>query len=59
MVVDPLLRGLDGEELEPVALDDKGRVVAGKFMLELDGRELKLLMLEDIAARTILLELDG
>lgn len=59
MVVDPLLRILDREELELVVLEDKGTVVAGKFLLELDGLELKLLMLEDIDAGTLLVELDG
>lgn len=32
---------------------------AGSLLLELGGRELKLLMLEDIDAGTLLVELDG
>lgn len=59
VVFDPLLRGTDDEQLRLAVLEDKGTVIAGKFLLELDERELKLLMLESIDAGTLLVELDG
>ena len=59
VVFDPLLRGTDEEQLRLAVLEDKGTVIASKFLLELDERELKLLMLESIDAGTLLVELDG